>query len=63
MAGHPQQVRFATLITISFAAITDWAQDALAPGCEVISNGFACSFAFAELGFFHQAVVAGSIQN
>ena len=56
-AGHPQHLKLATLTTFSFAAIADWAQDALAPGCEVISDGLACFRAVAEVGCFHQAVV------
>lgn len=43
----------ATLTTFSFAAIADRTQDALAPGCEVISDGLACYRAVAEVGCFH----------
>ena len=56
-AGHPQHVKLATLSTFSLGAIADWALDALAPGCEVISDGLACFRAVAEVGCFHQAVV------
>jgi hypothetical protein len=34
-AGHPIHVKVAKAETFSFAAIADWAQDALARGCEV----------------------------
>jgi hypothetical protein len=43
--------------TFSFAAIADWAQDALARGWELISDGLACCHAVAEVGCFHQPVV------
>jgi len=41
-AGHPIHVKVAKVEIFSFAAIADWAQDALARGCEVISDGLAC---------------------
>jgi hypothetical protein len=43
--------------TISFAAIADWAQDALARRCEVISDGLACFHAVAEVGCLHEPVI------
>ena len=49
-AGHPIHVKVAKVETFSFAAIADWAQDALARGCEVISDGLACFRAVAEVG-------------
>jgi hypothetical protein len=57
-AGHPIHVKVAKVETFSFAAIADWAQDALARGCEVISDGLACFRAVAEVGCLHQPVVA-----
>ncbi len=56
-AGHPRHVKLATVATFSFAAIADWAQDSLAIGCEVISDGLACFRAVAEVGCFHHPVV------
>ena len=56
-AGHPQHVKLATLSTYSFAAIANWAQDALAAGCEAILDGLACFRAVAEVGCFHHKVV------
>ena len=56
-AGHPIHVKVAKVETFSFAAIADWAQDALARGCEVISDGLACFRAVAEVGCLHQPVV------
>ena len=56
-AGHPRYVKLATVATFSFAAIADWAQDSLAIGCEVISDGLACFRAVSEVGCFHQPVV------
>jgi hypothetical protein len=41
-AGHPFHVKVARVQTFSFTAIADWAQDALAQGWEVISDGLAC---------------------
>lgn len=35
-------MKLANIETFSFAARADWAQDALARGCEVISDGLAC---------------------
>ena len=42
-AGHPLQVRVATVQTFCFAAIADWSQEALSRGCEVICDGLACA--------------------
>jgi len=33
-AGHPRYVKLATVTTLSFAAIAEWAQDSLAIGCD-----------------------------
>jgi len=57
-AGHPIHVKVSKVATFSFAAIADWAQDALARGCEVISDGLACFRAVAEVGCIHQPVIA-----
>jgi len=43
--------------SFSFAAIADWAQDTLARGSEVISDGRACFLAVAEVGCIHQPVI------
>jgi hypothetical protein len=56
-AGHPIHVKVAKVETYSFAAIADRAQDALARGCEVISDGLACFRAVAEVGCIHQPVI------
>ena len=40
-AGLPIKVKVAKVGTFSFAAIADWAQDALARRCQVISQGSA----------------------
>jgi hypothetical protein len=55
--GHPIHVKLAKVETFSFAAIADWAQEALARGCEVISDGLACFRAVTEVGCTHQAVI------
>jgi len=54
-AGHPIHAKLAKVETFSFAAIADWAQEALAKGCEVISDGLACFRAVTEVGCTHQA--------
>jgi hypothetical protein len=59
-AGHPRYVKLATVAMFSFAAIADWAQDSLAIGCHVISDGLACFRAVTEVGCFHQPVVVRS---
>jgi hypothetical protein len=51
-AGLPIHMKVAKVETFSFAAITDWVQDALARRCEVISDGLV-----AEVGCLHQPVV------
>jgi hypothetical protein len=50
-------MKVAKVETFSFAAIADWAQDALARGWELISDGLACFRAVAEVGYLHQPVV------
>lgn len=62
-AGHPRHVKLATVATFSFAAIADWAQDSLALGCEVNSDGLACFCAVTEVGCLHQAVVVEGRQH
>jgi transposase-like protein len=57
-AGHPRYVKLATVATFSIAAIADWAQDSLAIGCHVISDGLACFRAVTEVGCLHQPVIA-----
>ncbi len=56
-AAPPIHMKVAKVETFSFAAIADWAQDALARGCEVISDGLACFRAVAEVGCIHQPVI------
>ena len=56
-AGHPRYVKLATVAPFSFAAIADWAQNSVAIGCEVISDGLACFRAVTEVVCLHQAVV------
>ena len=56
-AGHPIHVKVAKIQTFSFAAIADWAQNSLARGCEVISDGLACFRAVSEVSCIHQPVL------
>ena len=57
VAGHPIHVKVAKVKTFSLAAIADWAQDTLARGCEVISDGLARFCAVAEVGCIHQPLI------
>lgn len=57
-AGHPIDVKVAKVEIFSFAACADWAQDTLARGCEVISDGLAYFRTVAEVGCLHQPVIA-----
>ena len=56
-AGHPILVKVPAVQTFSFAAIADWAQHALARGCEVISDGLACFRGATEVGCIHWPVI------
>jgi hypothetical protein len=56
-AGNPIHVKVAKVETFSFAGIADWAQDTMARGCEVTTDGLACFRAVAEVGCIHQPVV------
>lgn len=56
-AGLPIHMKVAKVETISFAAIADWTQDALARGWEVISDGLASLRAVAEVGCLHEPVI------
>ena len=56
-AGHPIHVKVAQVKAFFLAAIADRAQDALARGCEVISDGLACFRAVAEVGCIHHPVI------
>lgn len=56
-AGHLLYVKLVAVKTFSFAAIADWSQVGLAPGCEVISDELVCFRAVAEVGYFHQPVI------
>ena len=56
-AGHPIHVTVAKVTTFSFAAIADWAQDSLARGCKLISDGLACFRAVSEMGCIHQPMI------
>ena len=49
-AGLPFYVKLSSVSTFSFAAIADWSQVDLTPGCHVISDGLPCFSAVAEVG-------------
>ena len=49
-AGLPFYVKLSSVSTFSFAAIADWSQVDLTPGCHVISDGLPCFSAVAGVG-------------
>ena len=55
--GHPIHVKVSKVKAFSFVAIADWAQNTLARGCEVISDGLACFRAVAEVGCIHHPTI------
>lgn len=57
-AGDPVHVQLSMVRTFAYAAIADSTQVALAKGCQVISDGLACFSSVAEVGSFHQPVIA-----
>lgn len=51
--GRPARVRFDTVAGFSYAALSDWASYALAPGCAVTSDGLIGFEVFGTMGFTH----------
>ena len=49
-AGYPIHMKVAKVETFCIVAIADWAQESLARGCEVSSDGLACFRAVTEVG-------------
>lgn len=56
--GRPHRVRFDAVAGFSFAALTPWALQALAPGSHVISDGLPGFAVLQQLGFRHEVVMA-----
>ena len=58
--GHPLRTKLTPVPGFTLKAIAQWAQDHLAPGSTVLSDGLACFNAVSEAGCVHQpTVVAG----
>lgn len=56
--GRPQRVRFDPVAGFSFAALTPWAKQALAPGCCVTSDGLLGFEVLERLKYEHKVVLA-----
>jgi transposase-like protein len=55
--GRPQRVRFDPVLGFSFSGLTAWANQALAPGATVTSDGLLGFEVVSQLGFKHQVVI------
>ena len=58
-AGHPLRVKLNPVPGFTLSAIADWAQNHLAPGSAVSSDGLACFSAVTQAGCSHEAIVVG----
>jgi transposase-like protein len=56
--GRPQRVRFDPVSAFSFAGLSAWASQALAPGATVTSDGLLGFEVLGQLGFAHRVVIA-----
>jgi transposase-like protein len=56
--GRPQRVRFDPVANFSFAALTPWAKQAIAPGSRVTSDGLLGFEVLARLNYQHKVVQA-----
>jgi transposase-like protein len=56
--GRPQRLRFDPVANFSFAALTPWAKQAIAPGSRVTSDGLLGFEVLARLNYRHKAVQA-----
>ena len=57
--GHPLYTKMIPVPGFTCNALTDWAKAALAPGCQVISDGLACFSGVTAAGCYHQAIIVG----
>jgi hypothetical protein len=57
--GHPLYTKMTPVPGFTCNALTDWAQVALVPGCQVISDGLACFTGVTAAGCGHQAIIIG----
>lgn len=55
--GRPQRVRFDPVAGFSFAALKPWAEQALAPGSCVLSDGLLGFEVLRQLGYAHRVVI------
>jgi len=58
--GHPLRVKISAVPTFEKSAITQWAQDNLRPGTDVLSDGLACFAGVIDAGCAHSYLVVGS---
>lgn len=57
--GRPMRVRFDPVPNFSFAGLAPWAQQALAPGSSITSDGLLGFEVLQRLGYAHHVVIAG----
>lgn len=57
--GHPSRTKLTLVPGFTRTAIAQWAQDNLAPGSTVFSDGLACFSAVTDAGCTHQPTVVG----
>ncbi len=57
--GQPQRVRFDVVAGFSMAALRPWAEQALAPGSHIVSDGLAGFQVLQQMGFEHTVYVTG----
>ncbi len=57
--GHLLYTKMIPVPGFTWAALTDWAKAALAPGSQVISDGLGCSTGVTTAGCEHQAIIIG----
>jgi transposase-like protein len=57
--GHPLHVRLDVVDGFRKTILADWARHALAPGCEVVSDGLSCFAAVGAAGCVHTVITTG----
>ena len=60
--GRPQRVRFDVVTSFSLDSMRCWAEQALAPGSHIVSDGLAGFHVFERMGFEHTVYVTGKTQ-
>ena len=57
--GHPQRIKFSVVKGFRKSEIASWAEQHLAVGTHVTSDGLKCFDAVTQAGCAHQAVISG----